>query len=390
MDTSQIYSTVNSITAQAMGKSPITVVDTSTFVALGNYILNSQNTTEPWLNTIVQQIAYDIVEGRVYRSKFRPFFKNSIEWGNIVRKLTVDMPEMTEEESVELVDGQSIDHYKVALPVAHQYLFISRTPYKTWITIQKKWLSEAFRSEADMERFVGMIFQKVRNKLELCVETLARHAMNNYAGIAKESQTYNLVSMYNAMVGEADNVPVGEKALLSEKFVRWAIGVMMRTSTDIESMSVLYNYDQEARFSTKDRQNMVLLSSFISAVNANTNSITFNKELTTLKNYISVPYFQGTLDVPTSSETPTTFHDWKAISKIDISTKKPSGTVATFKKENVIGFLFDDDALGCYRKRETVATTPMNASGLYTNTFFHENQMWFNATDENFILFTLN
>ena len=192
------------------------------------------------------------------------------------------------------------------------------------------------------------------------------------------------------MVGEADNVPVGEKALLSEKFVRWAIGVMMQISTDIESMSVLYNYDGEARFSAKDRQNMVLLSSFISAVNANTNSITFNKELTTLKNYISVPYFQGTWDDPTSTGKPTTGHDWKAISKIDISTKTPSGTVATFKKENVIGFLFDDDALGCYRKRETVATTPMNASGLYTNTFFHENQMWFNATDENFILFTLN
>lgn len=390
METSQIYSTVNNITAQAMGKSPITVVDTSTFIALGNYILNSQNTTEPWLNTIVQQIAYDIIEGRVYRSKFRPFFKNSIEWGNIIRKLTIDMPEMSEEESVELVDGQSIDHYKVALPVAHQYLFVSRTPYKTWVTIQRAWLTEAFRSEADMERFIGMIFQKIRNKLELCVEVLARHAMNNYAGIAKASQTYNLVSMYNAMVDSADAIPVGERALLNEKFVRWAIGVMMQISDDIESMSVLYNYDAETRFSAKNRQNMILLSSFVSAVNANTNSVTFNKELTTLKNYMSVPYFQGTWDDPTSTGTPSTGHDWKAISQIDISTKTPAGVVSQFKKENVIGFLFDDDALGCYRKKKAVVTTPLNASGLYTNTFFHENQMWFNATDENFILFTLN
>ena len=85
---------------------------------------------------------------------------------------------------------------------------------------------------------------------------------------------------------------------------------------------------------------------------------------------------------------------WQAAQKpLDISLKVYDGNTTTKKDvtvNNVVGFLFDRDALGTFRKEEAVLTTPMNARGRYTNTFWHEQQMWFNDLSENGIIFTLN
>ena len=43
-----------------------------------------------------------------------------------------------------------------------------------------------------------------------------------------------------------------------------------------------------------------------------------------------------------------------------------------------------------FRDDEEVATTPVNAAGLYYNTYYHARQIWFNSLDENFVFFTLN
>ena len=59
-------------------------------------------------------------------------------------------------------------------------------------------------------------------------------------------------------------------------------------------------------------------------------------------------------------------------------------------KTHIVGVLYDRDALGMYKKDEDVLTTPVNAKGLYYNTFYHQMELWFNDTSENFVYFTLN
>ena len=56
----------------------------------------------------------------------------------------------------------------------------------------------------------------------------------------------------------------------------------------------------------------------------------------------------------------------------------------------ILAILHDRDALGIYKIYEDIATTPINARGMYYNTFWHEKQLWFNDLSENFIYFTLN
>ena len=57
---------------------------------------------------------------------------------------------------------------------------------------------------------------------------------------------------------------------------------------------------------------------------------------------------------------------------------------------NIVATIHDRDALGTYRKEVEVATTPLNARGLYTNQFWHMNDLYFNDVSENGIVFTLN
>lgn len=47
------------------------------------------------------------------------------------------MPEATEDESYNLVDGESVDMYKVANPKVKQTFFTSRTPYQFYVTVKR-------------------------------------------------------------------------------------------------------------------------------------------------------------------------------------------------------------------------------------------------------------
>lgn len=382
MDTVQLYALLNNVNKQTMGSTAIEVVDTASFVALGDSLLTSTNTVEPWLNTIVQMFFDDIVEGRGYRSDFSHLFKGDIAWGNILRKLSVDMPEITESESVQLVDGQAIDHYVVALPVVHQSLFVSRTPYVVFITIQEHWLNEAFRSEGDMMSFIGMIFTKVQNKLELAVENLTRHAFNNYAGVVfdrKPAQIMNLVSAYNAESG--NSITPGMTAMFNSNFMRWSSGMIQELGFDMTKLSVLYNVDGLERFTPLANQNLIMLSKFMTQLGTTALFNAFNEQYLQYVTNYKVPYWQAS---------GTSIADYDSKSTIEVTVATAGGSTTDITINNVVGMLFDDQALGAYRKRRATRTTPMNAAGLYTNTFWHENQMWFNALDENYILLTLN
>ena len=53
----QIYSILNDVAKQTFGTSAISVVDTASFVSLGNAILKSDTDTENFLNKLTDRIA---------------------------------------------------------------------------------------------------------------------------------------------------------------------------------------------------------------------------------------------------------------------------------------------------------------------------------------------
>lgn len=381
MDTTQIYQLVNEINEQSTGKVAITAVDTASFVALGDAIVSSTVNTEGFLNTLMTRIYDDIVEGRAYKSRYRTLIKTRTQFGAILRKISIDMPTVTEEKAIPLTDGQTVDQWEVRLPKTHQYLFTNRTPYSTFVTIQRQWLKEAFLSEEAMSRFIAGVFMKCSNALELSVENLAKLSMANYAGIAAgTSQEIQLVTMYNAETGKT--LAAGQEALHDPDFLRYAVGVMKETMVALNDMSVLYNNAAEERFTPYDKQKVRLLSRFVSALETVSYYSAFNENYIKLVDFDRVVKWQGTGTAPLQ---------FTSDSSIHVTVRKPAASTTTeVNLTNVVGMIFDDEALGATRFMDDVQTTPLNARGLYYNTFWHEQQTWFNAMDENFVLFTLN
>ena len=375
METNQIYEIVNDVALQTMGESALQATDTASLVAMGNAILSSSTNTECFIDTLVQRIGKTIISYRPYKSKLGLLAVSDMTMGAIMQKIKVKMPTAVEDVTTQLIDGQSVDQYIISKPKATQKLFVKRTPYTFYLTIEKKWLREAFTSESAMGSFISAIYGEVENALELSQENLARLCMANYMAAISQTpaRVINLVSAYNLSSGSS--VPTGEDAMLDEGFLRYSLGRMNNISKKMETMSVLYNDGSETRHSPKADQRFVSLVDFQTALETQVQWAAFHEEYVKKQNGIEVPYWQ-------SAQSPL---DIDLLIEED-GEEEPQAAQLT----NIVAFIHDRDALGTYRKEVEVATTPLNARGLYTNQFWHMNDLYFNDVTENGIIFTLN
>ena len=174
MDTKQIYSIVNGAISQAIGSSALGSIDTKDLVSLGSVVLSSSTNTEAFLNSLAQRIGRTVYRYRLYENRFRDLVISDMEFGAIMQKVRVAMPEAVADPTYSLTNGEAIDHYTVAKPTASQKLFVTRTPYMFKITIQRETLKEAFLSIEAMGSFIALIFGEVRNAIELSLENLGR------------------------------------------------------------------------------------------------------------------------------------------------------------------------------------------------------------------------
>lgn len=367
MTTNQIYTIVNSIAAQALGSTSLTAVDTQGLVALGTTVLSSSTNTEAFLDTLAQRIGKTIIDYRRYRNRLADMVMDDFEYGAILQKIKVHMPDAESDESYGLTDGVAVDHYVVAKPVVTQKLFVTRTPYQFKITIQREHLKEAFQGPEQMGGFIGAVFGEVQNAVEFALENLGKTCINNF--IAESAHAVPLVSNYNNDNGTSLTAAT---APYDAKFMAYAIARINEVCDMMQSMSEAYNDGSVARFTPPEDVRVKILSRFNRMAQTVVQYAAFHEELVSIDNRFEIiPFWQDVL-------TP---------AAINI-TRASDGTATSVS--NIIAVVHDRDALGMYRKEETIATTPMNAAGLYYNQYWHEKQLWFNDLSENFVYFTLN
>lgn len=378
MNTNQIYSILNDVVGQGVGSDAIAAVNNQNLVSLGNAVLSSSTNTEAFLNALLQRIGRTIIRYRKYENKLRGMILDDFEYGAIVQKIRIAMPDAEEDQSFGLTDGQSVDHYEVAKPVVQQKLFVTRTPYQYKVTIQRKHLKEAFLSEDSMGRFIAGIFGEVRNAIDLGLERLARNAFNNMiaesygaSAAAPKQNVVNLGTLYRAINA---NAPATAQGLMNDNdFLRFAVSTINTRIDMMQEMSVLNTPDATAlpTFTPKDRMHVYIMSGFKRRLETVVQYAAFNEMLVDVAGNETLTYLQ-------SAQTPYS---------IDVE-RASDGTEITV--DNIIGLVYDRDACGAYKWDEEVSTTPLNSAGLYYNTYYHLQQLWFNDLSENFVVFTLN
>ena len=372
MTTDQIYALVNEVNAEAFGSNALSAVDTTSLIALGNTVLSSSTNTEAFLNTLAQRIGRTILRFREYRNKLGDMVLNDFEYGAILQKIKVVMPQAEADDMYNLTDGQSLDHYEVAKPVVDQKLFVTRTPYQFHITIQRETLKEAFLSENSMGSFIGVVFGEVRNALEVSLENLSRVTLATaIAETAGTGRLIDLVSEYNSLYNPSPALDQ-DTAPNNPDFMRYAISRINSVIDGMQDMSVLYNDGSFETFTPKEDMRVKVISSFM-------------RRLETVVEYAAFhdQFVRPDIDV-------TTINYWQsAQSPMDVNIVRPSDNDSV-SRGNVIALIHDRDAMGVYKIDEDVLTTPVNARGAYYNTYWHEKQLRFIDKSENFVAFTLN
>lgn len=382
LTSTQIYSIVNEVAKQAMGSSSISVVDNSGLVALGNAVLGSDTTKNNFINALTDRIGRTIVSFRAYNSHFPDFERDSIEWGNILQKIKIAMPEAEEDQSYDLKDGTSVDMYKINKSNVNQLLFTTETPWQTHITVHLDALEKAFVDSNAMGAFISSMFGEVQNRIELAMENLSIDCVNNYmAEIIKgressPTRVINLVTEYKDKTG-VDHTTEPLSALDDEDFLKYVVRRINSLSTTMEYMTTgLFNTPQGTdgaytRHTPKSEQRMMLFIDLVNSLKTNINSKAFNMEQVAIDiPFKTVPFWQ-------SLETPA-----------GINIKPASGGTAIVQSE-VMGILYDREAMGTFKKKYTSLTTPINAAGKYYNVFYHMITMYFNDLTENAVVFLL-
>lgn len=374
MNTEQIYTLVNEVNAEAFGANALSVVDTSSLISLGNTVLSSSSNTEAFLNTLAQRIGRTILRFRDYRNKLGDMVLNDFEYGAILQKIKVVMPQAEEDQMYDLIDGQSIDHYEVAKPVVDQKLFVTRTPYQFHITIQRETLKEAFLSDTAMGAFIGIVFGEVRNALEVSLENLGRVTLATaIAECTGTSREIKLVTEYNTAYNPATPLTPGSLAALNDdEFMRFAIYRMNNVRDMIGDMGSLYNDGTLDTFTPPEDMRVRVLSMFQRKLETITQYAAFHDQFTSFDGEYSVINFWQAQQSPSA-----------------VSIKRPSDDAQT-SNDAVVAILHDRDALGVYKIDEVVLTSPVNAAGAYYNTYWHEKQLRFIDLSENIVIFTLN
>ena len=368
MAVKQIYDIVNSVNKQTMGLTDLTVVDEQGLISLGQTVLTTNGLADTWLNSLAQRIGRTIISFREYKSKYSDMVLDSMQWGNIVQKIKVSMPEATEDESYSLVDGQSVDMYKVANPKVTQSFFTTETPYQFFVTIKRTQLEEAFTSETSMNGFIGAIYGEVQNAIELSLESLARNCINNFIGEkVNATKEINLLAMYNTETSKTLTVAT---CLHDKEFLAYCVSRINLYSKYMENMSTEYNDGTQTRHTPKSLQHLRVLEDFESRLETVVQYQAFRDNYVKLNNYHTTSFWQSI----------------KKPSEINVKISS-DGTAVTHS--GILAVLYDRDALGLYKKDSWNSTTPFNSAGGYYNTYYHHKELYFNDLSENFVVFVI-
>lgn len=389
LSANQIYTIVNEVAQQAMGSKTMAVVNNAGLVALGNTVLGSNETKNNFINALTDRIGRTIVSFRAYHSHFPDFERDAIEWGNILQKLKVAMPDAESDDSFNLQDGKSVDQYKINKPKVNQLLFTNEAPWQTHITVHLDELEKAFVDSSAMGAFISGMFGEVQNRIELAMENLSIDCVNNYmAEMIKRkpqrpSRVINLVTEYNTAMGlTSDKALKPENALNTPSFLEYVVRRINKISSTMEYMtSGMYNDTAYAggdtqngiysRHTPKSEQRLMLYIDLVNSLKTDINSKAFNMK-------------EVAIDIPFQ-----TVPFWQSLKTPDGINIQPASGGSAISQAAVMGILFDREAMGTFKNKYTSLTSPINAAGKYYNVFYHMITMYYNDLTENAVVFLL-
>lgn len=384
MEVKQIYTLMNSVSNEVLGKTDLVKEDLTGIVDMGTEVFN-QNAVDNYVKSLVNHIGKVIFVNRPYAGKVPSVLMDAWEFGSVLEKISADIPQATENESWKLTDGQEYKQDVFHKPVVTAKFFNSKVTFEVPVSITEKQVKESFSNAEQLNGFLSMIYSAVDKSMTIKADALVMRTINNMVAEtfkadatafangdyskASTNRCVNLLKLYNDKFGTK---LTANTAILNPEFIRFASYTIGMYADRLGSISTLFNIGGKARFTGSDMLHLVLLTDFAKGADTYLYSDTKNYQFVTLGKHETVPCWQA-------SGQSYSFND---VSTIEVKTA--SGT--DVKVTGVIGVMFDRDALGVSNLDRRV-TSNYNAKAEFFNNYFKFDAGYFNDTNENFVVF---
>ena len=384
MQVKQIYTLMNSVSNEVLGKTDLVKEDLTGLVDMGTEVFN-QNAVDNYVKSLVNHIGKVIFVNRPYAGKVPSVLMDAWEFGSVLEKISADIPQATENESWSLTDGQEYKQDVFHKPTVTAKFFNSKVTFEVPVSITEKQVKESFSNAEQLNGFISMIYSAVDKSMTIKADALIMRTINNMVAEtfkadataftggdyskASTNRCVNLLKLYNDKFGTK---LTAQTAILNADFIRFASYTIGMYADRRGSISTLFNVGGKARFTGSDMLHLVLLTDFAKGADTYLYSDTKNYQFVTLGKHETVPCWQA-------SGQSYSFND---VSTIEVKTA--SGT--DIKVSGVIGVMFDRDALGVSNLDRRV-TSNYNAKAEFFNNYFKFDAGYFNDTNENFVVF---
>lgn len=367
---------------QATGQKPtISVVDSGSFTTVAQMVLKTGYDTV--INSISQVLSRTIFSIRPYTAKFNGIFVDSERWGNITRKINFVDGELEDDNREPLTDGQSVDPWVINKPKVLQTNFYGFTKYQRHITIFKDQLDVAFSSPAEFARFISGVMNNMMNQLEQIKEAEARNCLINFIAGKAAGDTVNVINVLQAYKDETGTVLTPATMYADANyipFMKWLYayinGLTQLIAERTQDFHINVTGKEVMRHTPADKLKAYMSARAMNAIDSIGLPSIFGADRLKMIDFEPVVYWQNIKDREKIVATPT-------VLKADGTLEKKTQTTV----ENIIGVLFDEEALGITRKSEWMQSSGMNPRGGYENIFYHFSfAMWNDFTENGIVL----
>ena len=383
MATEDVYALINSLHAQATGTTTITPTTPADFISVAAATL--QAGTDTVYNALMQTIGRTIFSSRPYAAKFGGIQADANRWGGITRKVSIADRDADAEKAYHPTDGAAVDQWTIRKSNVLETRYYGTDVYQDWYTTFQDQLINAFQGPDQLGSFVALQAQEMSNKWEQYREELVRQMLANFIAAKVDEGldgVVHLLTEYNTMTGLSLTATAVYQPGNIEPFFRWVRARINQLSRLMTERSIKYQINIGGkpimRHTPVENQKIYLSADALDIIDAMVNTVTYHDEPLAYADVEGVSYWQS-IGAPNSIKTTPVYID------------SGDGSVFTAEnpvsQDNIFGVIFDQDAM-VYNLRDWIMTnTPLNARGLYWNTFLTVNiQLCSDFTEKGIVL----
>lgn len=375
----QVSTVLTSIVQQATGQAVNTPTDTGSFVSVAQVALRADR--DSVMQAISNILARTIFSIRPYSAKMTGLDMDTFRWGAMMRKLSIADSDWEDDNAYAWPifydagqtppdgEGQSIDRWVIKKPNILQTNFYGQSVYSDHMTITEDQLETAFTGPEQLGSFLSLLMTNLSNRLEMSNEGLRRGLICNAIGaIYDENQSdriIHLLTEYNRATGLTLTAQTVYDPTNFGGFVKWVYARVAQITDLFTQNSVAFQTTITGkpilRHTPYEFQKVYLYSPFMRQMDARVLADTYHDSYLKYADVEGIPYWQS----------------WDKMAQVDVTPSyvDNTGTLVTpgsnVQVENVLGVIFDRDAMGMSILDRRVLSTPVNESGLYRNIWVH-------------------